>query len=720
MGATRRGRGVAGHPWGRPSRPLGGIFSLLLALVPPSGAACSGDSFRWSLASPDSQGLDGRQLSRWGQSLLERGTGSLVVLRNDKLVLEAYGPGMSRHTHHYSASLAKGVVGGLGIALLLDDGRVSLDRPASSWLPEWRGVQLKSEVTLRQLGSHTAGLEDAEVPGLSHDQLTDWKGAFWERDKDRTPMHLALEETPIRFPPGRGFAYSNPGFAVLSMVAAVALDGAPQDSLRALLRDRIFRPIGVQAEAWSIGYGDPFLVDGREVWATWGGGSFTADTLARVGRLLLRRGDWDGQRILDPRAIEAMVTAAPRPAGGTGSAWPRGAMGWWTNADGIWPELPRDALLAAGAGHQILLVVPSLDLVVVRMGAPLGEDAWSGDYWTALHTELIEPLVRAFPEPPVPYSETLAGAWFAPSSTVHCRAEGSDNWPITWGTDGRLFTAYGDGWGFEPFVEEKLSLGFATVLGLPPHFLGENLRAPTGEQKGDGRAGGKASGVLAVDGTLYMLVRNLANARLAWSEDGGRTWTWGSRFEESFGSPTFLQFGRGYEGARDDYVYIYSQDGPSAYEPSDTVVLARVHRERIRERASWEFFAGRDETGAPRWSSAMAERRPLFEDPGGCLRSEVVYGAGLDRYLMALGADFEGGWGLYEAPEPWGPWSTVYRTSRWDVGDTHSYRLPTPWISDEGRTLHLVYSGIDEAGAILDGFCVRRLRIPDLRMEPPR
>jgi hypothetical protein len=67
-------------------------------------------------------------------------------------------------------------------------------------------------------------------------------------------------------------------------------------------------------------------------------------------------------------------------------------------------------------------------------------------------------------------------------------------------------------------------------------------------------------------------------------------------------------------------------------------------------------------------------------------------------------ARFSGGFGVYEAPEPWGPWRTVYFTERWDVGPGESSSFPTKWMSADGRTVHLVFSGDD-------AFSVRKARL---------
>jgi len=147
---------------------------------------------------------------------------------------------------------------------------------------------------------------------------------------------------------------------------------------------------------------------------------------------------------------------------------------------------------------------------------------------------------------------------------------------LTWADDGDLYTSYGDGFGFEPFVKPKLSMGVAKVVGPPTAFQGINIRSESAERLGDGKKGLKASGMLMVDAVLYMWVRNANNSQIAWSGDHGVSWRWGFRIDKSFGSPAFLNFGKNYEGARDAYVYTFSQDGPSAYGIDDGVTLARV------------------------------------------------------------------------------------------------------------------------------------------------
>lgn len=59
------------------------------------------------------------------------------------------------------------------------------------------------------------------------------------------------------------------------------------------------------------------------------------------------------------------------------------------------------------------------------------------------------------------------------------------------------------------------------------------------------------------------------------------------------------------------------------------------------------------------------------------------------------GPRFESGFGIYEAPEPWGPWSTVFFTRKWDVGPGETGSFPTKWMSADGRAAYLGFSGDD-------------------------
>jgi CubicO group peptidase (beta-lactamase class C family) len=690
-----------------------------------------GQPFEWHSATPESQGMAKGKLDALKEELARRKTHAFLVIRNDKIVYEWYAAGFSPNQKHGAASLSKATVAGLALALLVGDGTLQLDTPVAELVPAWKNDDRKRQITLRHLGSHTSGLADAEQDRLPHAKLTGWKGDFWKQlDPPNDPFTLSRDQAPVLFEPGTRLQYSNPGIAILCYAVTAALKDAPAKDIRTLLRDRVLRPIGVADAEWSVGYGKTFRVDGLPLVAGWGGGSYSARAVARIGRLLLREGDWDGPQVLAKGAVRQITGDAGLPG--------HCGMGFWTNADGRYAKLPRDLYYGAGASDQLLIVVPSLNLIVVRNGQSLGpEPKDPKDVFEAYHDQrvkiLFEPLIDAVtdrPRPasaaPYPPSRAIVGLTWAPKAAIVRKAKGSDNWPLTWADDDRQYTAYGDGWGFEPLLPKKRGLGFARVGGEPPGFKGENIPSPTGEQVGDGAKGKKASGILCVGGVLYLWTRNVGNAQLAWSKDHGQTWAWADwRICTSFGCPTFLNFGKDYAGARDDWVYVYSPDADSAYQPADRMVLARVPKGNMTQRAAYEFFQGLDKTQQPLWSKEIARRAAVFEHKGRCYRSGITFNAGLKRYLWVqiipgtegkkADTRFEGGFAIYDAPEPWGPWTTVYFTEKWDVGPGETASLPTKWMSADGQTVHLVFSGDDH-------FAVREARLtvgpPD--RSPPR
>jgi hypothetical protein len=192
---------------------------------------------------------------------------------------------------------------------------------------------------------------------------------------------------------------------------------------------------------------------------------------------MLRKGDWDGQRLIDPEAVHSILNyhSNATTTNWSGPASPRPVLGWYTNADKVWPSAPPDAFCGAGAGHQFLLVIPSLDLILVRNGTQIGQ---RGAFWSAVKQEIVEPLMAALADPPHPPSDAVKRVRFDPPETILRQAIDSDNWPLTWGDDGAIYTAYGDGRGFGPFVEKKLSLGLAKVDGTPPPRHGHQCPLP--------------------------------------------------------------------------------------------------------------------------------------------------------------------------------------------------------------------------------------------------
>jgi hypothetical protein len=296
---------------------------------------------------------------------------------------------------------------------------------------------------------------------------------------------------------------------------------------------------------------------------------------------------------------------------------------------------------------------------------------------------------------------------------------------MTWADDDHQYTAYGDGWGFRRAKDDpKLSLGVARVEGSADDPRGIDIPSPTIEGAGDDARGQKASGILCVQGVLYLLARNAGNGQLAWSADHGKTWqraAW--KFRTSFGCPTFLNAGKNYSAARDGYAYVYSPDADDAYRPGDRMVLARVPVGKIREGSAYEYFAGLAADGKPTWSPDVARRAAVFEHAGRCFRSTVTYAPSLGRYLWVQRIPPRGdarpkpgtsnGLAIFDAPEPWGPWTTAYYAERWDVDPGDTACLAPKWLSADGKSGALVFAGEDS-------FSLRAVRFEIVELDPKR
>jgi hypothetical protein len=179
----------------------------------------------------------------------------------------------------------------------------------------------------------------------------------------------------------------------------------------------------------------------------------------------------------------------------------------------------------------------------------------------------------------------------------------------------------------------------------------------------------------------------------------------------------FVNYGKNYASARDAFVYAYSHDHAHADTPADRFILLRAPKDKLTQRESWEFFVKLDANGQPTWTRDIAGRGAVFEHKDACLRSAMTYCAPLKRYLWwqhipqppGVTKDrgdtrFEGGFAIYDAPEPWGPWTTAYFSPQWDAGPGEHGDFPAKWMSADGLTLHLVFSGED-------AFSVRQAKV---------
>jgi hypothetical protein len=330
--------------------------------------------------------------------------------------------------------------------------------------------------------------------------------------------------------------------------------------------------------------------------------------------------------------------------------------------------------------------------------------------------------------PPLPRSSFIASAVF---DKFRLHKGDGDMWPLTWAADGNLYGGAGDNSG-SPMNLWRIS--GAPIWSLIVERV-DNLPMDPAvycqKPNVDPKRGIKPASLLSVNGVLYFAVENHnygdnpqfnrqhnLNAWIITSTDFGKTWNRKATPQDFFtgrlASPHFLQFGQDYSGARDDFVYAYfpaADDGASYWENGDYILLGRVPKDKILVREAWEFYTGTHKSSAPIWQKNHNLAEPVFRYCHMTGENHVSYNKGIGRYLMGnYGFIDENGnprpyhqhWPestypsqltLYEAPEPWGPWSLFYQDNNWGTYGDYQPSFPTKWMSEDGKTLWMVSAG---------------------------
>jgi len=303
-------------------------------------------------------------------------TQAVVVVHHGRVIAERYAPGIAIDTPLSGHSISKSVAHAL-IGVLVREGRLSLRQPVP--IAAWQQPgDPRASVTIDDLLRNASGLPWDETSGGFDAATRMW---FLARD-----MAGFAEQAQLVAAPGTQWAYSNRGWLLLSRIIRDAAGGTPRDVQRFTQRE-LFAPLGMRhVEVQVDATGTPVL--SSQVFAS-------ARDWARFGLLYLHDGVVDGRRILPEGWARAAAT--PTLDAGYGA-------GFWLNNTatrnpwgGRWglPGAPADAFFGRGYLGQFVVVVPSEDLVVVRLGVthwPGGDIAGVG--------KLVGQVVQALHDAP--------------------------------------------------------------------------------------------------------------------------------------------------------------------------------------------------------------------------------------------------------------------------------------------------------------------------------
>ncbi|MDQ0463188.1 CubicO group peptidase (beta-lactamase class C family) [Caulobacter ginsengisoli] len=272
-------------------------------------------------------------------------TQAVVIIQGGRLIFERYGQGRGPDDTCHSWSKAKSITQAL-VGLLVGDGKLDIHAPAD--VPEWRGAgDPRGAITLDQLLRMSSGLKFTEI--YLPDQGSDVIEMLFGKGKDDVAGFAAA--FPLEHAPNSFWSYSSGTSNIASRCAARAL-GASGADFEAFMRARLFEPLGMTSPLPRFDEAGTFI-----------GSSFcfaTPRDFARFGLLYLRDGVWEGRRLLPEGWVDYARTPTPQNPDGLDD--PYGAH-WWLGIAG------PGSFSANGYDGQFTVVVPDLDMVIVRHGA---------------------------------------------------------------------------------------------------------------------------------------------------------------------------------------------------------------------------------------------------------------------------------------------------------------------------------------------------------------
>lgn len=295
------------------------------------------------------------------------GTRAVVVAKGGELVAERYADGFDAETPQLGWSMSKSATD-LMTGMLVQQGEVALDDDGLR--PEW--TDGRADITIEQLLRMTSGLE--------WDETYDLGTPITQMLYNEEDMGGYVASLPLEHEPGTFQEYSSGSTTLLCSVLAERT-GLGAD----LPRQTLLGALGLESATFEPdAAGTP--VCSSYLWAT-------PRDWAAIGQFALQNGEWNGEQLLPTDWMARSLEVTPVDE----TDDPGYGMGWRVNtlADGSlrWPGLPADTYYASGHDGQKVIVVPSEDLVVVRMGfTPAADDEPS-------EVQLVEDVVAALASP---------------------------------------------------------------------------------------------------------------------------------------------------------------------------------------------------------------------------------------------------------------------------------------------------------------------------------
>jgi CubicO group peptidase (beta-lactamase class C family) len=296
-------------------------------------------------------------------------TAAYIVTYKNQVIGERYREGLNMYTQLESWSMGKSLTATL-MGILIEQGIYELDQPAP--IPEWLEKEDDPRANIR-------------IADLLHMSSGIRFRAPQDPDFDRSlgyPDHIYVYTGAInsfkwtanrgqQWPPNTVGRYRNCDPVLVNYLVRLGVEGQGKDYL-SFSQSALFDKIGIRNMVMETDPYGNFLLQGYEFG--------TARDWARLGNLYLNDGEWIGERIL-PNGFVDFVSTLAQPWVDDGRPIYGGF--FWINGDGQFP-IPDDAYFMAGAGGQYVIIIPSHDLVVVKLSHYKGGSIGANDFATSL------------------------------------------------------------------------------------------------------------------------------------------------------------------------------------------------------------------------------------------------------------------------------------------------------------------------------------------------
>jgi CubicO group peptidase (beta-lactamase class C family) len=269
------------------------------------------------------------------------GMRAIVVVHDGRIVAESYGRGFTASTPLQGWSMTKAVTAAL-VGMAIKDGRLSLEQ--KTLFPQWAG-DLRANISVADLMAMSGGLQWNEDRGLVTDP---GRMEYLVRDAAAFARDRSLIASP-----GSKFHYSSGESVLLTRLWQNAV-GAMAPSYP---RERLFEPLGMHSAVLEADEAGTFLGEGF-LYAN-------AHDWARFGEFLRLGGEWRGQQLLPVGFVDYMRSPVRASDEGQGPVYGRGQV--WL-ARGLGFDLPADTFMLQGHLRQVIAIIPSRKLVILRMG----------------------------------------------------------------------------------------------------------------------------------------------------------------------------------------------------------------------------------------------------------------------------------------------------------------------------------------------------------------